>query len=85
MFRGELFIVFMLFRSKSRVEDPTMHMISSSGSPTNLKTISAEINLDSAGDYVVVVANMIAGPKGEGQYSLQLILNDFKAVLKPMQ
>mmetsp|Transcript_7891 Transcript_7891/g.1037 ORF Transcript_7891/g.1037 Transcript_7891/m.1037 type:complete len:86 (+) Transcript_7891:5707-5964(+) len=85
MFRGELFIVFMVFRSKSRVNDPSNHMIASSGSPTNLKTISAEVNLDTAGDYVIVVANMRSGKEGEGKYSLQVTLNDFKSNIKLLE
>lgn len=84
MFKGKLFIVFMVYRGKKRIVNPGSKMVGSSGSPTDLKTVSAEINLDQAGDYVILCAQMLKGEAGHGEYMLKVVVDDKKAKLSEL-
>ena len=84
MFKGKLPIIFMLYSSKTRVKDPAAKMIASSGSPTDLKTVSSEVILDTPGTYIIVAATMFAGEKGHGTFTLKVITDDMKSKIAPL-
>lgn len=53
--------------------------VASSGTPTDMKTICADIILE--GDYYpytfsLLVASLLAGEKGTGNYDIQIIANE---------
>lgn len=55
-------------------------MVKSTGSSDDLKTISAEIQCQ-LGQYVILVATILAGEKGRGSYKLEINVEDIQAKL----
>jgi hypothetical protein len=80
MFKGKLPIIVMVYRGSQRIEQPNQGMVGSTGSPVDLKTISAEIQCQ-PGQYVILVATMFAGENGRGSYKLEVTVDDFQAKL----
>jgi hypothetical protein len=86
MFKGQQPIIFMVFPGAKPVTEFGA-MLGSSGSPTDLKTVSAEVDIEGSGFPMTVnifVASMMAGEKGEGTFGLHVHSTDMSASIKPL-
>jgi hypothetical protein len=70
----------MVFPTNKRIEEFT-NMLGSSGSPTDLKAVSSEVEVTGKGypqKLNIMCASIYAGEAGEGGFELQIISTDPK-------
>ncbi|CAG9327882.1 unnamed protein product [Blepharisma stoltei] len=84
MFKGKLPIIFMIFYGNQRVKDPSKNILKTSGCPTDLKVVSAEVPLDKGNSFTVVCASMYKGERGYGNYILNVTVDDPKATISEL-